>query len=140
VPPEPSASAREKPPELAEEELKEPTSSAEEEPEELASPVSEHPEISIPNKHSKTLAGDGDGNTTDAALAALRRAAKAGVVVVRSSRVDSGIVDRNVEVNDDGLGFITTMELSPQKARILLMLGLTRTKDHKELQELFAEY
>jgi len=86
------------------------------------------------------LAGDGDGNTTDAALAALRRAAKAGVVVVRSSRVDSGIVDRNVEVNDDGLGFITTMELSPQKARILLMLGLTRTKDHKELQELFAEY
>lgn len=86
------------------------------------------------------LAGVGDGNTTDAALAALGRAAKAGVVVVRSSRVGSGIVDRNVEVNDDKLGFITAMELNPQKARVLLMLGLTRTKDLKELQELFTEY
>ena len=86
------------------------------------------------------LAGVGDGNTTDAALAALQRAAKAGVVVVRSSRVGSGIVDRNVEVNDDKLGFITAMELSPQKARILLMLGLTRTKNLPELQELFMEY
>jgi L-asparaginase len=86
------------------------------------------------------LAGVGDGNTTDAALAALQRAAKTGVVVVRSSRVGSGIVDRNVEVNDDKLGFITAMELSPQKARILLMLGLTRTKNLPELQELFTEY
>lgn len=86
------------------------------------------------------LAGVGDGNTTDAALAALQRAAKAGVVVVRSSRVGSGIVDRNVEVNDDKLGFITAMELSPQKARILLMLELTKTKSLPELQELFTEY
>lgn len=86
------------------------------------------------------LAGVGDGNTTDAALAALQRATKAGVLVVRSSRVGSGIVDRNVEVNDDKLGFITAMELSPQKARILLMLGLTKTKDPRELQELFREY
>ncbi|HWC59061.1 MAG TPA: asparaginase, partial [Verrucomicrobiae bacterium] len=86
------------------------------------------------------LAGVGDGNTTDAALAALQKAAKAGVVVVRCSRVGSGIVDRNVEVNDDKLGFITGMELNPQKARVLLMLGLTRTKDLKELQKLFTEY
>jgi L-asparaginase len=86
------------------------------------------------------LAGVGDGNTTDAALAALGRAAKAGVVVVRSSRVGSGIVDRNVEVNDDKLGFITAMELNPQKARVLLMLGLTQTKDLKELQKLFTQY
>jgi len=86
------------------------------------------------------LAGVGDGNTTDAALAALERAAKAGVVVVRSSRVGSGIVDRNVEVNDDKLGFITAMELNPQKARVLLMLGLTQTKDLKELQKLFTQY
>jgi L-asparaginase len=70
----------------------------------------------------------------------LKQAAKAGVVVARSSRVGSGIVDRNVEVNDDELGFITTMELSPQKARILLMLGLTQSKDLKQLQKLFTEY
>jgi L-asparaginase len=82
----------------------------------------------------------GDGNSTDAVLAALEKAAKQGVAVVRSSRVGSGIVDRNVEVNDDKLGFIAGMELSPQKARILLMLGLLGTSDPKKLQELFNQY
>jgi len=86
------------------------------------------------------LAGVGDGNTTDAALAALERAAKKGVAVVRCSRTGSGLVDRNVEVNDDKLGLIAGMELSPQKARILLMLGLTKTSDVKELQRYFNEY
>ena len=37
------------------------------------------------------LAGVGDGNTTDAALAALEKAAKKGVAVVRSSRTGSGL-------------------------------------------------
>lgn len=66
------------------------------------------------------LAGVGDGNTTDSALASLENAAKKGVAVVRCSRAGSGIVDRNVEVNDDKLGFIAGMELSAQKARILI--------------------
>jgi L-asparaginase len=86
------------------------------------------------------LNGVGDGNTTDAALAALEKAAKKGVAVVRCSRTGSGIVDRNVEVNDDKLGFIAGMELSAQKARILLMLGLTKTSDVKKLQEYFYQY
>jgi len=86
------------------------------------------------------LAGVGDGNTTDAALAALEKAAKKGVAVVRCSRTGSGIVDRNVEVNDDKLGFIAGMELNSQKARILLMLGLTRTSDVQKLQQYFYEY
>ncbi|HSU53378.1 MAG TPA: type II asparaginase [Candidatus Dormibacteraeota bacterium] len=86
------------------------------------------------------LAGVGDGNSTDAALAALEKAAKKGIAVVRSSRTGSGIVDRNVEVNDDKLGFIAAMELNPQKARILLMLGLTKTSDVKALQNYFYEY
>jgi L-asparaginase len=86
------------------------------------------------------LAGVGDGNTTDAALAALERAAKKGVAVVRCSRTGSGLVDRNVEVNDDKLGLIAGMELSAQKARILLMLGLTKTNDVKKLQQFFYEY
>jgi len=86
------------------------------------------------------LAGVGDGNTTDAALAALARAAQKGVAVVRCSRTGSGIVDRNVEVNDDKLGLIAGMELSPQKARILLTLGLTKTSDVKRLQQFFYEY
>jgi L-asparaginase len=86
------------------------------------------------------LAGVGDGNTTDAALAALERAAKKGVAIVRCSRTGSGVVDRNVEVNDDKLGLIAGMELSAQKARILLMLGLTKTSDVKKLQQYFYEY
>jgi L-asparaginase len=86
------------------------------------------------------LAGVGDGNTTDAALAALEKAAKKGVAIVRCSRTGSGLVDRNVEVNDDKLGLIAGMELSAQKARILLMLGLTKTSDVKQLQRYFNEY
>jgi len=86
------------------------------------------------------LAGVGDGNSTDAAIAALSAAAKKGVAVVRSSRVGSGLVVRNVEVNDDKLGFIAAMELSPQKARILLMLGLMITSDPAKLQQFFMKY
>jgi len=86
------------------------------------------------------LAGVGDGNSTDAAIAALADAAKKGIVVVRSSRTGSGLVVRNVEVDDDKLGFVAGMELSPQKARILLMLGLMKTNDPKKLQEMFAKY
>jgi len=86
------------------------------------------------------LAGVGDGNSTDDALAALAEAAKKGVAVVRATRTGSGLVVRNVEVDDDKLGFIAAMELNPQKARILLMLGLMKTKDPKALQTLFMEY
>ena len=86
------------------------------------------------------LAGVGDGNSTDAVIAALAAAAKKGVAVVRSSRTGSGVVARNVEVDDDKLGFIAAMELNPQKARILLMLALSETNDTKKLQQYFMEY
>ena len=86
------------------------------------------------------LAGVGDGNSTDAAIGALSAAAKKGVAVVRSSRTGSGLVVRNVEVDDDKLGFIASMELSPQKARILLMLALMNTNDPVKLQQVFMRY
>jgi L-asparaginase len=86
------------------------------------------------------LAGVGDGNSTDDAIAALAEAAKKGVAVVRATRTGSGLVVRNVEVDDDKLGFIAAMELNPQKARILLMLGLMKTQDRGALQKLFTEY
>jgi L-asparaginase len=44
------------------------------------------------------------------------------------------------EVDDDKLGTIVSDDLNPQKARILLMLGLTKTKDKKELQNYFFEF
>lgn len=73
----------------------------------------------------------------DAALAA---AAKKGVVVVRSTRVGSGTVARNVELDDDKLGFVAALELNPQKARVLLQQALTKTKDVVAVQKYFEEY
>jgi L-asparaginase len=86
------------------------------------------------------VAGVGDGNTTQVAMAGLADAVKSGVAVVRSSRVGSGAVYRNVEVDDDKLHFIASGDLNPQKARVLLMLGLTKTQDPQVLQEYFDRY
>jgi len=86
------------------------------------------------------IAGVGNGNLGAQARAAAVAAARAGLAVVRSSRTGGGIVERNVEMDDDRLGFIAADELNPQKARILLMLGLTRTRAPAELQEMFYTY
>ena len=86
------------------------------------------------------IAGVGDGNMTAAALAAATAAAQAGVAVVRSSRTGGGVIERNIEIDDDRLGLIAAEELNPQKARVLLMLGLTRTRDPRALQEFFQVY
>lgn len=86
------------------------------------------------------IAGVGDGNMNAIALCAAAEAAKAGVAIVRSSRTGGGVVERNIEVADDQLGFIAADELNPQKARVLLMLGLTRTRQPGALQEIFLAY
>jgi L-asparaginase/glutamin-(asparagin-)ase len=67
-------------------------------------------------------------------------ARKQGVLIVRSSRVGQGIVARNGEANDDELDFVASDTLNPQKARILLMLALTKTSDSKQIQRMFATY
>ena len=85
-------------------------------------------------------AGMGNGNMTDAALESLTKAAQAGVVCVRSSRVPTGLVGRNIEIDDDGLGFVASYELSPHKARILTRLALLTTKDPVKIQGYFATY
>ena len=64
-------------------------------------------------------AGVGDGNSSKPAIDALAAAAKRGIVVVRSSRVPTGYTNRNAEVNDDQLGFAVSLDMNPQKARIL---------------------
>jgi L-asparaginase len=86
------------------------------------------------------VAGVGNGNMTRPALQALAAAAKKGVVCVRSSRVATGLVGRNVEVNDDELGLIASDTLNPQKARVLLRLILLHPPPAKEIQRMFAEY
>jgi L-asparaginase len=86
------------------------------------------------------IAGVGDGNMTHQALEALHKAATAGIVVVRSTRLPAGIVLRNNEINDDEMGFVASGELNPAKSRVLLMLALTRTKDPARIQQIFEEY
>lgn len=86
------------------------------------------------------IAGMGDGNMTQEAIDHLAAAVKKGVAVVRASRVAEGVVLRNNEINDDKLGFIASGEFNPPKARVLLMLGLTKTKDPAKLQQMFNEY
>ncbi|MCK6372285.1 MAG: type II asparaginase [Gammaproteobacteria bacterium] len=86
------------------------------------------------------LAGVGDGNATTAAIDKLTATAKKGVVVVRSTRVPSGLTYRNNEVNDDKLGFVASLELNPAKSRVLLQQALRVTKDPQAIQRMFAEY
>jgi L-asparaginase len=86
------------------------------------------------------IAGVGNGNMNKASVDAAAKAVKKGVVVVRSSRVPTGTVGRNVEVQDDKLGFIASDELNPQKARILLSLALLTKRTPEEIQKLYYEY
>jgi len=86
------------------------------------------------------VAGVGNGNMTAAALSSLEKHAKQGIVCVRSTRVATGRVGRNVEVDDDKAGFIASMDLNPQKARVLLRLALLQPRTAADLQRLFSEY
>ena len=86
------------------------------------------------------IAGVGNGNMNKSSLEAAARQAKKGVVIVRSSRVPTGSVGRNVEVNDDENGFVASDELNPQKARILLTLVLLKPRTTAEIQQLFQTY
>jgi len=83
-------------------------------------------------------AGSGDGSIFSTTKEALREAGKMGVIVVRSSRVGSGMVTHTADDGKDG--FVTSDTLNPQKARILLMLALTKTSDIKKIQQFFDEY
>ena len=88
------------------------------------------------------IAGTGGGSFDKAILESVKIAGKKGIPVVRSSRVVSGRVTTGyVGVFDDSkLGTLVSDNLNPQKARILLMLALTRTGDKKKIQEMFFRY
>lgn len=86
------------------------------------------------------IAGVGDGNIGAVARVAAGGAVKSGLAVVRSSRTGGGVVERNIEVDDDQAGFLVADELNPQKARVLLKLGLMRTREARALQALFLAY
>jgi L-asparaginase type II len=85
-------------------------------------------------------AGVGDGSLAAKVVPALKAARAKGAIVVRASRVGQGILARNGEANDDELDFVAADTLNPQKARILLMLALTKTNNTKDIQRMFWTY
>jgi L-asparaginase len=86
------------------------------------------------------IAGVGDGNMTQQAVDTLSAAVKKGVAVVRSTRLASGMVLRNNEIDDDKLGFVASGEFNAPKSRVLLMMALTKSNDPKKIQQIFTEY
>ena len=85
-------------------------------------------------------AGVGDGSLAAQVKPTLEQLRKAGMIIVRSSRTGQGIVARNGEADDDALDFVVSDTLNPQKARILLMLALTKTSNTKDIQRMFYTY
>lgn len=85
-------------------------------------------------------AGVGNGNIHKNLMNPLIDASKKGILIVRSSHVPTGPTTLDAEVDDAQYGFVASQELNPQKARILLMLALTQTKDYKLIQNYFNQY
>jgi L-asparaginase len=86
------------------------------------------------------IAGVGNGNLTQSAVKALAAQAQKGIVCVRASRVVTGWVGRNVELDDDKLGFVAALDKNPQKARVLLRLALLQQRSDADVQRIFDEY
>ena len=75
-----------------------------------------------------------------AAVNALAAQAKKGIVCVRASRVTVGRVERNVELDDDKLGFVASLDKNPQKSRVLLRLALLKSSTAADVQQKFRDY
>jgi len=80
----------------------------------------------------------GNGSLATPYMEKLTQARKSDIVVVRSSRVGTGAV--TPRATDAKPGFLVADNLIPQKARILLMLALTKTKNLKKIQRMFQIY
>ncbi|HZN25399.1 MAG TPA: asparaginase [Burkholderiales bacterium] len=83
-------------------------------------------------------AGLGSGSTPRAFTDALTELARSGVPVVVASHSPGGRVMARRIFTDRGL--IPSDNLQPRKARILLMLALTRTRDPAEIARMFRTY
>ncbi len=84
------------------------------------------------------IAVAGAGATSGTQGQALNQAVSKGVAVVSSTRTGSGrIAARRGPLP---ARFIGAEDLTPVKARILLMLALTQTKDPAEIQRMFTQY
>ncbi len=85
------------------------------------------------------IEGVGLGHVSSRTLEAIRDVRARGIPVVLSTRVPTGrivpVYAINIELLE--LGCVEADNLSPQKARVLLMLAMTRTEESTELQRYF---
>ena len=86
------------------------------------------------------LAGVGDGNFYKDVFDVAVQAQKSGTQIVRASRVPTGPTCLNGEVDDSKYHCVSALNLNPQKARVLLQLALTKTRDWQQIQKYFQEY
>ncbi len=84
------------------------------------------------------IVGFGGGSYPPAVTEAAAGAVQDGIPVVLATRSTAGRVIATPQ--KDAAGFMVCDNLLPQKARILLMLGLTITQDRAALQQMFFEY
>ena len=71
-------------------------------------------------------------------LEPLAEAVRRGIVVVQSTRAGSGRTFKSTRLTKHG--FLVADNLNPQKARLLLTLALTVTREPGEIARIFAEY
>jgi L-asparaginase len=92
------------------------------------------------NLDGVVVAGLGLAHVSAPTLEALRRVRAAGIPVVVASRVATGRIVPLYANNIDllGIGAVQADNLSPWKARVLLMVAMTRTTDTGELRAIFA--
>ena len=83
-------------------------------------------------------AGLGSGGAPPAFMSALQAAVQRGIPVVISTQTGNGRVMRTRRFEETG--YIVADNLAPKKARILLMLALTKTDDTKEIQRMMSTY
>ena len=86
------------------------------------------------------LAGVGDGNFYKDVFDVAVQMQESGTQIVRASRVPTGPTCLNGEVDDSKYHFVAALNLNPQKARVLLQLALTKTRDWQQIQKYFQEY
>ena len=81
----------------------------------------------------------GKGYQPKAVTNSLIQASRNGIFVIRCSRTGQGMVNRELSI-DERYGFIAGGSLSPHKARLLLSVALSKTRDKIEIQRIFDEY
>ena len=78
------------------------------------------------------------GMLTPGEAAAARAAVRAGIAVVHATRAGSGVALASASMREAGI--IAADNLNPQKARVLLALALTVTRDPAQITRMFATY